>query len=252
MHGLEGKVAVVTGGGSGIGRSTAIAFAAEGTKVVVADIAVDGGEQTVQIIQNSGFESVFVKTDVTRAVEVENMVNKAVETYGRLDFAFNNAGVEGDIASVTGYSEENWDQVINTNLKSVWLCMKYEIPQMRKQGGGSIVNMSSTAGLTGVGPNPAYVGSKHGVIGLTKAAAINYAKSGIRINAVCPSAIHTPLVKHLIDAYPDMEKVVIGTNPMARLGTPDEVAQAVVWLCSDAASFINGHPLSIDGGLIAQ
>jgi len=139
---------VVTGGGSGIGRSTAIAFAAEGTKVVVADIAVDGGEQTVQSIQDSGFESVFVKTDVTRAVEVENMVNKAVETYGRLDFAFNNAGVEGDIASVTGYSEENWDQVINTNLKSVWLCMKYEIPQMRKQGGGSIVNMSSTAGLT--------------------------------------------------------------------------------------------------------
>jgi NAD(P)-dependent dehydrogenase (short-subunit alcohol dehydrogenase family) len=252
MHGLEGKVAVVTGGGSGIGRSTAIAFAAEGTKVIVADIAVDAGEQTVQIILDSGFESVFIKTDVTRADDVKNMVAKATDTYERLDFAFNNAGVDGDIASVTRYSEDNWDHVINTNLKSVWLCMKYEIPHIRKQGGGSIVNMSSTAGLTGVGPNPAYVGSKHGVIGLTKAAALDYAKSGIRVNAVCPSAIHTPLVEHLTELYPDMEKVVIDTNPMARLGTPEEVAQAVVWLCSDAASFINGHPLPIDGGLVAQ
>ena len=243
---------MVTGGGSGIGRSTAIAFAAEGTKVIVADIAVDAGEQTVQIILDSGFESVFIKTDVTRADDVKNMVAKATDTYERLDFAFNNAGVDGDIASVTRYSEDNWDHVINTNLKSVWLCMKYEIPHIRKQGGGSIVNMSSTAGLTGVGPNPAYVGSKHGVIGLTKAAALDYAKSGIRVNAVCPSAIHTPLVEHLTELYPDMEKVVIDTNPMARLGTPEEVAQAVVWLCSDAASFINGHPLPIDGGLVAQ
>lgn len=252
IKGLEGKVSVVTGGGSGIGRSTALAFAAEGTRVIVADISVDGGKETVQMIKESSGQASFIKTDVTRADEVEEMVDKAVEIYGRLDFAFNNAGIDGDVASVTRYTEENWDQVININLKGVWLCMKYEIPQMLKQGGGAIVNTSSTAGLIGIGPNPAYVASKHGVVGLTKAAALKYAKRGIRINAVCPGVIYTPLVKKLIDTYPDMEKVVTGMNPMARIGVPEEVAQAVIWLCSDAASFITGHPLSVDGGVVAQ
>ena len=252
MHGLEGKVSLVTGGSSGIGRSTALAFATEGTRVVVADIAVDGGRETVRMIEYNGGQAIFVKTDVTRADEVEKMVDKAIETYGQLDFAFNNAGIDGDVASVTRYTEENWDRVININLKGVWLCMKYEIPQMLKQGGGAIVNTSSTAGLIGIGSNPAYVASKHGVVGLTKAAALRYAKRGIRVNAICPGAIYTPLVKKLIATYPDMEQVVIGMSPMGRLGTPEEVAQAVIWLCSDAASFITGNPLSIDGGLVAQ
>jgi NAD(P)-dependent dehydrogenase (short-subunit alcohol dehydrogenase family) len=250
--GLEGKVALVTGGASGIGRSTALAFSAEGTRVVVADIAIDGGKETVRLIKDNGCQACFIQTDVTRADEVKKMVDGAVENYGQLDFAFNNAGIEGDLASVTRYTEENWDRVVNINLKGVWLCMKYEIPQMLKQGGGAIVNTSSTAGLTGIGSNPAYVASKHGVVGLTKAAALTYAKRGIRVNSVCPGVIYTPLVKQLIDTYPDMEKVVTGLNPMARLGSPEEVAQAVIWLCSDAASFITGHPLSIDGGVVAQ
>ena len=252
MKGLEGKVSVVTGGGSGIGRSTALAFAAEGTRVIVVDISVDGGKETVQLIKDNGCQACFIKTDVTRADEVEEMVDRAVEIYGRLDFAFNNAGIDGDVSSVTRYTEENWDQVININLKGVWLCMKYEIPQMLKQGGGAIVNTSSTAGLIGIGPNPAYVASKHGVVGLTKAAALKYAKRGIRVNAVCPGVIYTPLVKKLIDTYPDMEEDVTSMQPMARIGSPEEVAQAAIWLCSDAASFITGHPLSVDGGVVAQ
>ena len=252
MKGLEGKVAVVTGGGSGIGRSTALAFSAEGTRVVVADIAVEEGKETVRLIKDNGCQARFIRTDVTRADEVEKMVDEAVENYGRLDFAFNNAGIEGDLDSVIRYTEDNWDKVVNINLKGVWLCMKYEIPKMLKQGGGAIVNTSSTAGLTGIGPNPAYVASKHGVVGLTKAAALTYAKRGIRVNAVCPGAIDTPLVKQLIDTHPDMKTSVIGMQPMARLGSPEEVAQAVIWLCSDAASFITGHPLSVDGGVVAQ
>ena len=252
MKGLEGKVAVVTGGGSGIGRSTALAFSAEGTRVVVADIAVEEGKETVRLIKDNGCQARFIRTDVTRADEVEKMVDEAVENYGRLDFAFNNAGIEGDLDSVIRYTEDNWDKVVNINLKGVWLCMKYEIPKMLKQGGGAIVNTSSTAGLTGIGPNPAYIASKHGVVGLTKAAALTYAKRGIRVNAVCPGAIDTPLVKQLIDTHPDMKTSVIGMQPMARLGSPEEVAQAVIWLCSDAASFITGHPLSVDGGVVAQ
>lgn len=251
---LEGKVALVTGGGSGIGRSTALAFAEEGAKVVIADIVVAGGEETVQMIKETGGQAIFVKTDVTRADEVEALVEKAVETYGRLDFAFNNAGIDGEVASITTCSEENWDRVININLKGVWLCMKYEIPQMLKQGGGAIVNTASMAGLVGLegGSLAAYVASKHGVVGLTKAAALECAQAGIRVNAVCPGVIYTPLVKQLMDAYPDMEPVVIRQHPMGRLGKPEEIAQAAVWLCSDAASFVTGHPLAVDGGVVAQ
>lgn len=243
---------MVTGGSSGIGRSTALAFAQEGAKVVVADVAVDRGEETVQMIKDSGGQAIFVKTDVTRADEVEALVEKAVEAYGHIDFAFNNAGIEGEVASMTTCTEENWEHVVNTNLKSVWLCMKYEIPQMLKQGGGAIVNTASVYGLVGGGPNPAYVSSKHGVVGLTKAAALECAQSGIRVNAVCPGVIYTPMVKRLMDTYPAMEQVAKDMHPMARLGTPEEIALAVVWLCSDAASFITGHPLAVDGGLVAQ
>ncbi|MBM4462289.1 MAG: SDR family oxidoreductase [Chloroflexi bacterium] len=249
---LEGKVAVVTGGSSGIGRSTALAFAREGTRVVVADVSTDGGKETVQMIKDNGGDAIFVKTDVTQADEVQALVAKAVEAYGRIDFAFNNAGVEGEVASMTTCTEENWEHVVNTNLKSVWLCMKYEILQMLKQGGGAIVNTASVYGLVGGGPNPAYVSSKHGVVGLTKAAALECAQSGIRVNAVCPGVIYTPMVKRLMDDYPAMEQIAKDMHPMARLGTPEEIAQAVVWLCSDAASFVTGHPLAVDGGLVAR
>ena len=249
---LEGKVALVTGGGSGIGRSAALAFAREGAKVAVADVVVDGGEETVRLIKEAGGGAIFVKTDVTRANEVEALIHRTVETYGRLDCAFNNAGIDGQVSSSIMCTEDNWDKVININLKAVWLCMKYEIPRMLEQGGGAIVNTSSIAGLTGLGSNPAYVGSKHGVIGLTRLAALEYAKRSIRVNAVCPAAIATPMVKELIATQPKMEPFVIGMQPMKRLGNPEEVAEAVVWLCSDASSFVTGHPLAVDGGMMAQ
>lgn len=249
---LEGKVALVTGGSSGIGRATALAFAREGAKVVVADVVVEGGEETVRMIKDGGGEAIFVKADVTQADQVEALVQKAVETYGSLDCAFNNAGIDGEVTSTTRCSEENWNRVIGINLTGVWLCMKYEIQQMRKQGAGAIVNTSSIAGLTGLGSNPAYVSSKHGVIGLTKLAALEYARKGIRVNAICPAAIATPMVKGLVDAQPEMEAVVTSMQPMNRLGTPEEIAEAVVWLCSDAASFVTGHPLAVDGGTVAQ
>lgn len=248
---LEGKVALVTGGGSGIGRSTALAFAEEGAKVVVADIVVTGGEQTVRTIKENGGEAVFVKTDVSKANEVKALIEKAVDTYGRLDCAFNNAGIEGEISSLQMHSEEVWDRVININLKGVWLCMKYEIPQMLKQGGGAIVNTASIAGLTGLGP-VSYVASKHGVVGMTRAAALENAKSGIRVNAVCPASIHTPMVESAMKAGPEIKAFIENMQPMGRIGQPEEVAQATVWLCSDAASFVTGHALPVDGGLMAQ
>jgi len=250
---LEDKVGLVTGGASGIGRATAMAFAREGAKVVLADLVVDGGEEVVRLINEAGGEAILVRCDVSKRAEVDAMINKAVETYGRLDYAFNNAGIEGDIAPVAEYTEENWDRVIAVNLKGVWLCMKYEIRQMLKQGRGAIVNMSSVSGLVGDPDHPAYGASKHGVSGLTKAAALEYARAGIRVNAVCPAAIRTPMIERTLQAQPELSwQSLASGHPMGRIGEPEEVTEAVLWLCSDAASFITGHLLVLDGGLIAR
>jgi len=249
---VDGKVAVITGAGSGIGRATALAFTREGAKVVVADIVVTGGEETVRMIKAAGGEAIFIKTDVTKAAEVEALIKQTVETYGRLDCAFNNAGIEGEIAPTADCTEENWDRVVNVDLKSVWLCLKYEIPQMLKQGGGAIVNTASVAGLVGFLGIPAYVASKHGVNGLTKTAALEYAKAGIRVNAVCPGVIRTPMVERAFAASPQMAEAAAAMEPVGRLGKPEEIAEAVLWLCSDAASFVTGLPMAVDGALTAQ
>lgn len=250
---LMGKVALVTGGGSGIGRATALAFARDGARVVVADVGAEGGMETVTSIQNAGGEALFVKADVSRAAEVETLMGAVVNTYGRLDCAHNNAGIEGTSARTADYPEDDWDRVIAINLKGVWLCLKFEIPLMQQQGGGAIVNTASIAGLVGAQRMPAYVASKHGVAGLTKAAALEYAKAGIRVNAVCPGVIRTPMVQRFfLDRYPQAESRLSASEPIGRLGTPAEVAEAVVWLCSDAASFVTGHTMAVDGGMVAQ
>lgn len=250
---LDGKAALVTGAGSGIGRATALACAREGAKIIVADIGVEGGEATVSMIKNAGGEATFVPVNVTQAAEVEAMVAAAVSTYGRIDCAHNNAGIEGVFATTADYPEEDWDRVMAVNLKGVWLCMKYEIPQMVQQSGGAIVNTASLAGLVGAKRMPAYVASKHGVAGLTKTAALEYAKSGIRINAVCPGIIHTSMVDRMfLSRQPDLEDRLAAVEPMGRLGKPEEVAEAVVWLCSDAASFVTGHTMTVDGGIYAE
>jgi len=252
MKALDGKIALVTGGGSGIGRATALIFAREGAKVVVADIVVDGGEETVKMIKVAGGDALFVKVDVSKAADVEAMVHQTVEMYGRLDCAFNNAGIEGEQAPIVENSEENWDRVININLKGVWLCMKYEIPQMLKQGGGAIVNTSSVAGLVGFQGITPYVASKHGVAGLTKTVALEYATSGIRVNAVCPGVIRTPMIDRFTGGDAEAEAQFTSLEPVGRMGTPEEIGEAVVWLCSEAASFVTGHPMVVDGGFFAQ
>jgi NAD(P)-dependent dehydrogenase (short-subunit alcohol dehydrogenase family) len=252
MKALEGKVALVTGGSSGIGRAAALAFAREGSRVVIADVLVEGSEETKRMIEQSGGEAIFVKADVSKAEQVEALIEKTVEAFGRLDCAFNNAGVGGVRARTAKHEEDDWDRIMNINLKGVWLCMKYEIQQMLEQGGGVIVNTSSVAGLVGFDGTPAYVASKHGVVGLTKGAALEYAKSGIRVNAVCPGVIHTPMIDRTVSKLPHMAEVYRTMHPIGRLGEPEEIAEAVVWLCSDAASFVTGHAMAVDGGLTAQ
>lgn len=246
---LEGKVALVTGGNSGIGKVTALAFAKEGAKVVVAARRIKEGEETVAAIRDGGSEAIFVQTDVSQAVDIKNMVHTTVESYGRLDYAFNNAGVVGR-GPVHELPEEEWDRIININLKGVWLCVKYEIAQMLKQGSGAIVNNSSVAGLIGWANVSAYIASKHGVVGLTKSVALEVAKQGIRVNAVCPGFIHTPMIQGGLDDPKGRERIT-AQEPIGRVGDPKEVAEAVVWLCSDAASFVTGHAMPVDGGLTA-
>lgn len=250
---LKGKVALVTGGGSGIGRATALAFAREGAKVAIADRAVEGGQETSYQIQKAQGEAIFIQADVAKPCEVKAMVKKVIAVYGSLDCAVNNAGIEGEMTSMAACTEENWDRVININLKGVWLCMKYEIPYLRERGGGSIVNMASIAGLrSGLQRFSSYVASKHGVIGLTKAAAVEYARTGIRINAVCPGFIQTPMVEGESQRNAQLETIIKDFVPAARFGTPQEIAEAVIWLSSTAASFVNGHALVVDGGFLAQ
>ena len=252
MKRFEGKVVLVTGGGSGIGRATSLAFASEGARVVVDDIRVDGGEETVRLIKTASGEAIFVKADVSKAAEVEAMVQKALDTYGRIDCAFNNAGVGEPLKRVSKTTEDNWDRVMATNLKGVYLCMKYELAHMLKQGRGAIVNTASLAGLKGLSGQAAYVASKHAVVGLTKSAAVEYATLGIRINAVCPGVIDTPLIAPNMKDRPHVQKAYIDMEPIGRLGKPEEIASAVLWLCSDEASFVVGSVFSVDGGVVAR
>jgi NAD(P)-dependent dehydrogenase (short-subunit alcohol dehydrogenase family) len=248
---LEGKVALVTGGTSGIGRDTAVLFAKAGAKVVVAGRREPEGNETIEFVRGAGGEGLFLRADVSKASEVETLVQKTVERFGRLDLAFNNAGIEGVWAHIARQSEEDFDRTITINLKGVWLCLKYEIRQMLKQGGGgAIVNMASITGLVGSAGAAAYSASKHGVIGLTKTAALETAKSGIRINAVCPAFTETPMADRTL-RVPTVHKYVLSCHPIGRLGRPAEIAEAVLWMCSDRASFMTGQSLVLDGGFLA-
>lgn len=245
---LYEKVALVTGASSGIGQATALAFARAGAKVVAASRRIVEGEETVRRIQEAGGEAIFVKTDVSKGVEVEMLIDKTIDIYGRLDCAFNNAGIPS-IGMLTEVLEEDWDRVIDVNLKGTWLCLKYEIAAMLKLGGGAIVNAASMGAVVGFAGYTSYCASKGGVIALTQAAAMEYAKSGIRINAVSPGAIETDMLGTI--PAPQLAQIV-AMHPIRRSGKPKEVAEAVVWLCSDAASFVTGHNMIIDGGYTAQ
>jgi NAD(P)-dependent dehydrogenase (short-subunit alcohol dehydrogenase family) len=250
---MKDKVVIITGGSSGIGQATALAFAQRGVKVVVADILVEAGKGTVDMIKDAGGEAIFVKTDVSSENDVKSLIRQTIETYSKLDYAFNNAGIEGVQMPTADFPEDIWKKVININLVGVWQCMRHEIPQMLKRGGGVIINNASILGLVGFANASAYVASKHAVLGLTKTAAIEYATQGIRINAVCPAFIETPMLERGgLTTNPEVYEMLTELHPVKRLGKPQEVAAAVVWLCSEEASFVTGHAMLIDGGYIAR
>jgi len=249
---LVGKSIVITGAASGIGKATALAAGREGAKLVLADVSVESGEETARAIKGEGGQAAFVRCDVTQQSEIETMVKRAVELYGRLDGAFNNAGIEGTLSPAADYPPDVFERVIQINLLGVWKCLRAEIPVMLKQGKGAIVNTASVAGLVGAGAFAAYVASKHAVVGLTKTCALDYAKQGIRLNAVCPGVIQTPMVDRLAELVPGVIDALLTVKPMGRLGTAEEVAEAVIWLLSDSASFVTGTTLAVDGGYTAQ
>ena len=250
---LQDKVALVTGGSTGIGRATALAMAREGARVVIANRSAVGGEETVWLITTAGGEATFIQTDVLQTAQVEALIARTVKTYGRLDCAFNNAGYEGMRMPTAEVPEEDWERAIRTNLTGTWLCMKYAIRQMLTQGSGVIVNMSSVVGMTGrPGISSALVACHHGIIGLTRQAALEYIKHGIRINAVCPTVTRTSRLDRVHGSNPDVLARMAAHNPTGRIGEPEDAAEAVVWLCSDAAAFVVGHTLVVDGGVLAQ
>jgi NAD(P)-dependent dehydrogenase (short-subunit alcohol dehydrogenase family) len=249
---LNGKIAIVTGVASGIGHAAALIFAREGAKVVAADVTVEQGEATVRQIKDAGGEAIFVRCDIAKAADTEALVAAAVKAYGRLDCAYNNAGIIGKLARTAEETEENFDRVIEIDLKGPWLCMKYEILQLlRQKGGGAIVNTASAAGLVGSHGMPSYAAAKHGVVGLTRTAALEYARAGIRINAVCPGIVDTPMTQGIVAKHPRMANAS-ASMPIGRDCRPEEIAEAAAWLCSDAASFVTGQAMAVDGGLTAQ
>lgn len=250
---FTGKVAFVTGAGGGIGRSTAMAFAREGASVVLADISEKDIQVTAGMIEEQGGRALAVRSDVTRAEDIKAALDKTIEAFGRLDFAFNNAGIEPrNPAPTADYDLEEWDRIIDIDLRGVFISMKYEIPLMLKHGGGAIVNTSSGAGVIGIKGSPAYTAAKHGVIGLTRAAALDYAAQNIRVNAVCPGYIDTPMMARFTGGTAEGRAKVISEEPIGRMGRPEEIASAVLWLCSDASAFVIGSAMVVDGGQTIQ
>src|SRR3989454_2244484 len=246
------KVAIITGGSSGIGRATAVALAKEGATVVIAARRAKESEETLQLVKEAGGDGIFIKTDLGHEDEVKQLVELTVGKFGRLDYAFNNAGIEATTKSFVDETPSIFDKVMSINVKGVWLSMKYEIPQMLKIGGGAIVNMSSIAGVIGFPQMPIYVASKHAVLGLTKSAALEYAKSGIRINAVAPGAVETDMYERTVGDNKQFFQTLIAMHPIGRVGRPEEIANAVVWLLSEKASFVTGHTLLVDGGVVSR
>lgn len=245
---MKGKVALVTGAGSGIGRATAELFAVHGAFVVIADKNIESAEETLDLIKKSGEKGMALEVDISQEDQIKSLIKETIDRFSQLNYACNNAGIEGEQAFTAECSSENWSKVIDINLRGTWLCMKYQIPEMLKNPGGSIVNVSSIAGLLGLSGIPAYVSSKHGINGLTKTAALEYAEQGIRVNAVCPGAIQTAMIDRFVEPDSQERKELMQSHPIGRFGRPGEVAEAIVWLCSDKASFITGQTLAVDGG----